>query len=138
MQWPGIVIPVIDAKKEAFFCTLFKNGGRLCRDMDANPAEISAKIKAVLSEQPDTKNPDNILLTGPGARLLHEKLSTHNPPLPTPQRGIAAHLLPTRWGDAQTLLEIAKENNIFENNETDYFSGPEYIRKSDAELKLNP
>jgi hypothetical protein len=38
------------------------------------------------------------------------------------------------WGDAVTLLEIAKETSIIEKGGTDLSAGPEYIRKSDAEL----
>jgi hypothetical protein len=42
-----------------------------------------------------------------------------------------------RWGNAETLLEIAKETNIFANNLNNYSAGPEYIRKSDAEEKYS-
>jgi hypothetical protein len=39
-----------------------------------------------------------------------------------------------RWGNAQTLLEIAMETNVFANSVTDFSAGPVYIRKSDAEI----
>jgi hypothetical protein len=38
------------------------------------------------------------------------------------------------WGDAVSLLEIAKETAVIEKGGTDLSAGPEYIRKSDAEL----
>jgi tRNA threonylcarbamoyladenosine biosynthesis protein TsaB len=150
--WPGVAVPVIDAKKAAFFCALSKNGNRLCPDVDATPAEIAkmigiacgaigrgqgapAALSAGIRERcsnntPLTPNPYPllpILLVGPGAPLLHEKLVTLNP----------QHtdiIVANSWGDAVTLLEIAKETSVIEKGGTDPSAGPEYIRKSDAEL----
>jgi hypothetical protein len=65
---------------------------------------------------------------GPGAPLLHEKLAT----LENFQH--ADIILGNGWGDAVTLLEIAKETAVIEKGGTDLSAGPEYIRKSDAEL----
>jgi hypothetical protein len=41
-----------------------------------------------------------------------------------------------RWGNAATLLQIARETDILARGNNDYSTGPEYIRKSDAELGL--
>jgi tRNA threonylcarbamoyladenosine biosynthesis protein TsaB len=153
--WPGVAVPVIDAKKSAFFCALYQGGKRLCPDMDASPEEIGEMIAGV-HPQRSRKCPrkmnltteytefhrgrgkkllklcvplwSNILLVGPGAPLLYEKLAT----LENFQQTdiIAAD----GWGDAVTLLEIAKETSVIEKGGTDLTAGPEYIRKSDAEL----
>jgi tRNA threonylcarbamoyladenosine biosynthesis protein TsaB len=116
---PGIVVPVIDAKQGAYFCALYQNGKRLCEDMDITLDELAAKLSHL---QLPT-------ITGPGAPLLYDKLCAMNL-----QDGIiwGKNL---RWGNAATLLHIARESDILAHGTNDYSAGPEYIRKSDAELK---
>jgi hypothetical protein len=41
-----------------------------------------------------------------------------------------------RWGNAETLLLIAQKTEIFAKNTVNHSAGPEYIRKSDAELQM--
>ena len=118
--WPGTVVPALDAKKGAFFCALYQSGKRLCPDMDAPPDEIARAINGA---------PGPILLTGPAAPLLYEKVYTLEPKLDiNPGKGL-------RWGNAQTLLQIARETNGITQCNTDPSCGPVYIRKSDAELQ---
>jgi tRNA threonylcarbamoyladenosine biosynthesis protein TsaB len=128
MAWPfsslpGIVVPVIDAKKGAYFCALYQNGKRLCPDMDAAPAEIAAAItSAKLSISPLPT-----LLTGPGASLLYEKLCAMDP-----ESGVTLGKN-LRWGNAAALLHIARETGIITPGNNGYAAtntGPEYIRKS--------
>jgi tRNA threonylcarbamoyladenosine biosynthesis protein TsaB len=111
--WPGTVVPALDAKKGAFFCALYQSGKRLCPDMDAPPDEIARAINGA---------PGPILLTGPAASLLESKLDLKA------GKGL-------RWGNAQTLLQIARETNCITQCNTDPSCGPVYIRKSDAELQ---
>jgi hypothetical protein len=59
--------------------------------------------------------------------LLHEKLITQENFQHTAITG-------NGWGDAVSLLEIAKETAVIEKGGADPSAGPEYIRKSDAEL----
>ena len=131
--WPGLVIPAIDAKKNAFFCALFRDGSRLGPPMDAEPAEIVRAARAALGpDQPPGCPP---LLTGPGAEQLYQRLVQECPEEPR------WSLSGFRGGYGRALLElfrknIAKSTKKFNNNERDWFSGPEYIRKSDAELRL--
>jgi tRNA threonylcarbamoyladenosine biosynthesis protein TsaB len=125
----GLVIPVLDAKKSSFFCALDKNGARICPDMDATPEAIAGSIAAACKDQPDTTK--QALLFGPGAQMLHGKL-TQLPQSPLTDIDVIVGK-GIRWGNAQTLLEIALERDIFANNVTDFSAGPEYIRKSDAE-----
>ena len=125
--WPGIAVPVIDAKKGAFFCALYSGGKRLCPDMDATPAEITNALIPV------PRSPFPILLIGPGAQMLYEKINE----LPAEKQPIHG-IIPggPLWGDAVSLLEIARETSVIEKGGADIFAGPEYIRKSDAELSL--
>ncbi|MDR1126575.1 MAG: tRNA (adenosine(37)-N6)-threonylcarbamoyltransferase complex dimerization subunit type 1 TsaB, partial [Treponema sp.] len=46
-DWRGIVIPVLDAKKRAFFCAVFKNGKRVASDMDAEPCQIAEAVREI-------------------------------------------------------------------------------------------
>ena len=118
---PGIVVPAIDAKKKAFFCALYRKGEKLCPDMDAQPAEIAGAIAGKLAPE---SPPEQVLLAGPGAQMLYDALPDRS--------GIA--MAEPHWGNAETLLEIALETQILNRSNIDYSCGPEYIRKSDAEL----
>lgn len=62
-SWPGIVLPVMDAKKGRFYAALYRGGQRLGAYMDAPPEELIAALGAAgPGEGP-------ALLTGPAARL---------------------------------------------------------------------
>jgi tRNA threonylcarbamoyladenosine biosynthesis protein TsaB len=115
--WPGIVVPALDAKKNAFFCALYCAGKRLCPDMDAEPADITRTIAY-------TQETEQVLLVGPGASMLHEKLTADGDTARLdikPGKGL-------RWGNAETLLTIAWETRIIEQCNTDHSGGPEYRR----------
>lgn len=118
--WPGIVVPALDAKKGAFFCALYRGGKRLCPDMDASPPEIARAIA-------DTQTAEPILLAGPGASMLYEKLTAIS------DSGAKLDIKPgkgLRWGNAETLLAIAQETGIITQSNTDYSGGPEYRRSA--------
>jgi len=126
----GLVIPVLDAKKNSFFCAIYRDGVKVSADMDADPAEIASAIAAVISEagaeSASAGKGKQALLFGPGAQMLYGKL-TQLPQSPFADILVGKDL---RWGNAQTLLEIALETDIFANNVTDFSIGPEYIRSS--------
>jgi tRNA threonylcarbamoyladenosine biosynthesis protein TsaB len=130
MAWPfsalpGIVIPVIDAKKGAYFCALYQNGKKLSKDMDATPHEIAGEIAATLT----TNHYSLATILGPGAPLLYEQLCAMN------MQGGITWGKNLRWGNAASLLHIARETGIITRGDNGYSVGPEYIRKSDAELE---
>jgi tRNA threonylcarbamoyladenosine biosynthesis protein TsaB len=112
--WPGAVVPALDAKKGAFFCALYQSGKRQCPDMDAPPDEIARAMSAA---------PCPTLLAGPAAPLLYEKVYTLDAKLDlNPGKGL-------RWGNAQTLLQIARETDCITQCNTDPSCGPVYIRR---------
>jgi tRNA threonylcarbamoyladenosine biosynthesis protein TsaB len=147
----GLIMPVLDAKKSSFFCALYKDGKKISADMDAGPAAIADKIAAAIADKIAAASTDKIaaasadqvLLFGPGAQMLYDKL-TQLPQSPLVDIQLGKGL---PWGNAKTLLEIALETDIFANGVfangvcknaiTDFSSGPEYIRKSDAEESRN-
>ena len=117
----GLVMPVLDAKKSSFFCALYRDGKKISADMDAGPSTIAAAIASACAGQEK-----QALLFGPGSGLLYERL-TQLPQSPLADIDLLAGK-GLRWGNAQTLLEIARETDIFANS--DFSAGPEYIRSS--------
>lgn len=122
--WPGIVLPAIDARGGSFFCALYRDGKRLCADMDAEPGGIARAIAAARAGETE-----GVLLTGPDAEKLYSALAPDAPPPCLILDGTM------RRGYGKVLLDIAKNTEIF-NNKVRPCAGPEYIRKSDAEYQL--
>jgi tRNA threonylcarbamoyladenosine biosynthesis protein TsaB len=121
----GIVLPVIEARKNAFFYALFRNGERLKPDEDAAAGQIAGEI-----ERYKEKASGKILLTGPAAPALYDSLAReekNNLVLAAENRGYA-----------KELISIANKRKLFDNDNTSYlYSGPEYLRKTDAEINLS-
>jgi tRNA threonylcarbamoyladenosine biosynthesis protein TsaB len=119
--WPGLVLPVMDAKKGRYFTALYRGNQRISDYMDAG-------LETILSILPRDMP---LLLTGPDAEMIRP--------------GISAVISETRIfvapchkkGKARELLELAKEYDILSDKEKECLSGPLYLRKSDAELGLN-
>jgi tRNA threonylcarbamoyladenosine biosynthesis protein TsaB len=133
MAWPfsalpGIVVPVIDAKKGAYFCAFYQTGKKLSEDMDATPGEIAGEINATITNILTTNHYPLTTLTGPGAPLLYKQLCAMD------IEGSVKWGGNLRWGNAATLLHIARETGLIPANTA---IGPEYIRKSDAEQLIS-
>jgi hypothetical protein len=92
--------------------------------MDASIGQLSAYLTEVL----DSKK---LLLAGPAAENLKFSLDKYDF-----FEGRTELALETQKGYAGILIGIAKKNGIFDNDDNSnwLFSGPEYIRKSDAEI----
>jgi tRNA threonylcarbamoyladenosine biosynthesis protein TsaB len=127
--WPGFVLPLIDAKQNKFFTALYHGGRRLSDFIDAGASLIVDMALAALSEAPAGEK--RLLLTGPDADQFYRGMDKNRLPEEMvrldPER---------RKGRAKELLEVVKNANMFNNGVDDLFSGPEYIRKSDAELRF--
>ena len=121
--WPGIVVPVIDAKKNAFFTALYRQGKRLCGYLDIEIDGIINNLTKIIAQQ---KHP--LLVTGPASHLVLDGLRAEFP-------GTVSDTTFTR-GYAYELLNLAMEKVIINSELTDYSVGPLYLRKSDAELNI--
>ena len=123
-HWPGIVLPVIDAKKGCFFCSFYRGGKRISDDMDASPEIITNEIikTRFFDEEP-------IIITGSGAELLYSGLLKQLNP-----ESLKIDLF-FRKGRAKELLKMIKSGMI--NFVSSVNSAPVYLRKSDAELSRN-
>jgi tRNA threonylcarbamoyladenosine biosynthesis protein TsaB len=121
--WPGLVLPLLDAKKGRFFAALYAGGKRVSGEMDADMETLSRHIRS--GEGP-------VLLTGPGAPLFLSRLEESGEPVPGGIRLDPLH----RKGRGLELAAVAKERSIVNNGKGDELSGPEYLRKSDADYSL--
>ena len=120
--WPGIVLPVIDAKKNAVFTALYRQGRRLSDYFDTGTENLLKIIKNTCCEQ-NLPSP-LLLLTGPAPALIIDRLSEVYPDTVASNTGSR--------GYAFELLYIAQKTGIL--SEQHDILGPKYIRKSDAEL----
>jgi tRNA threonylcarbamoyladenosine biosynthesis protein TsaB len=121
-SWPGIVLPALDARKGRFYAALYRRGRRLTEYLDATPEELAAALGETASEG------EPVALTGPAADLLPGKLP-----------GSAGYFVDPRGnqGRARELLAVLKKNTML-TMEEGLYSGPLYLRKSDAELNSRP
>ena len=120
-SWPGIVIAAMDAKQNRFFSSLYINGSRKGEILDADCDTI---IQEIESAKAAYLPPENIILTGAGAKLLYSQLNDSIKNL---------YVDPLyRRGRAGELLELVKNDTV--SKIKDPGSGPLYIRKSDAEI----
>ncbi|MDR0403068.1 MAG: tRNA (adenosine(37)-N6)-threonylcarbamoyltransferase complex dimerization subunit type 1 TsaB [Treponema sp.] len=122
---PGPVMPVIYAGKSRFFTALYQDGRRLAGPMDTHveAEDFQAALK------PFTGKNQRIFLTGPGAAALKDALK----PLAGDEGLILDPSGPGAY--APILLEVEKKRGL-PDNDTEFYSGPEYLRKSDAELNV--
>ena len=119
--WPGIIVPLIDAKKGAFFSALYRGHTRLTDYLDISPENLALRIeKARISTE------EKIVLTGPGADLFFSNL----PSILCNDKIVVSG--ESKSGRARELLKMAKSIKI--KNGMGFSSDPLYIRKSDAEL----
>ncbi|MCL2229805.1 MAG: tRNA (adenosine(37)-N6)-threonylcarbamoyltransferase complex dimerization subunit type 1 TsaB [Treponema sp.] len=116
-----IIIPVIQSRKNAYYYTIFRNTERLCEDKDGDLTQIKDEIKKFLT------NENKIIMTGPLSCELYNSLPADF------QNDIILNF--ENKGYAKELICIAKNKKILDNDLTAFLtSGPEYVRKTDAEL----
>lgn len=115
----GTVVSVIDAKKDQFFAAIYENGRQICEAEDTTAESVAAKLD----------KSKKILLCGPDAVVFSEELKKIDSSLnlvvyasqPVPSDSL--------FTIAESMIEQKKEPLA------DY-DGPVYIRKSEAEIKL--
>ena len=125
--WPGIVLPVMDARKNAFFTALYRGGERLGDYLDSDTENLIVRVK-------EAEPSPALLVTGPAAPLAFPGLAAVFPQT----------ALDPAWRRARTaeLLNFAVKRSIVitdtlygsEKGLPSFDSGPMYLRRSDAEL----
>ncbi|MFA6688403.1 MAG: tRNA (adenosine(37)-N6)-threonylcarbamoyltransferase complex dimerization subunit type 1 TsaB [Sphaerochaetaceae bacterium] len=119
----GVVLPVIDAKKNRYYSALFRHGQRLTADMDCDQEELAA----MLSKR------ESVLITGPDAGkfrpLLEKEMEKIGLTIPVSEDTL------TKRDLGESLIRLGKLR-FEESGGDDIGEGPVYIRKSDAEIAL--
>ena len=117
-HFPGLLIPIIDARKKKFYSGFFRQGRQINEFIDVNPDDLSKQIK----EQ--TKFNEPVLLTGPAATDFANIVKND-------EWLVNSHYL----GEFPTILfEIALAKS--KTKETPIT--PLYLRKSEAEIGILP
>ncbi len=135
--WPGICVPVIDAKKKRFYAAVYAGGRRRSADLDADPRTIMRDAHASHQEKsregPHTGQDADlpILISGPDAERFRSACDpedwapAHGPePLCADPRDVVT---------AGALARLA-EHRFHELGAGETGAGPRYVRKSDAEI----
>jgi tRNA threonylcarbamoyladenosine biosynthesis protein TsaB len=119
----SLSLPVIQARKDAFFFALFNDGRRITEDCDGSKDQIAGLIRK------NTRENERLNITGPAAADIYNTLPEELRPL--------CLCSCNSIGYAAELIKVATNKNLFYNDNTAYLlSGPEYIRKTDAEINL--
>lgn len=118
LSLPFIIVPCIDAKKERFYAKAFENNEIIIKDGDYTVEEIEKQL--------DNYNFNkNILICGPSATLLKEKLKQ--------DKNIFS--VPFNINTTDCLFAIAEEKISNGDEPIKDFDAPLYIRPSEAETK---
>lgn len=116
LEWAGAaVVPVVDAKKNRVFAAAYRGGKRISGPVDIDLNKIGPFLEKL----------GTVVLTGPGAELAAGQI--HPLEIPVDRRNLS-------WNRAYTELGMRE----FHRRGADApDAGPEYLRKSDAEIKLD-
>ena len=118
LMWRGAVVPVIDAKKDRFYASIYRTGSENVSPMDATLEEILSFV--------DTE--ENILVVGPDAELFAENALAMKPNLSI------TTFNHTSKSCGLALLELANKMHSTGAKPLEEYEGPVYIRPSEAEL----
>jgi len=111
-HWPGIVVPVMDARKNRVYIAAFRDGARIREDSDSALEDF---LKSLPTDE-------NILITGPDAEISVGYPRVIIDPLAASGRGLAL---------------AAKAEKALEDDGPDPADlGPLYLRLSEAEAAL--
>ena len=118
-NFDGTVVSIIDAKKDQFFAAIYKNGAVIQEAADTTAEKVAGHVTT------DKK----ILLVGPDAAVFAEELKKIAPALPLSV--YASEPFPT-----DSLFTIAEKQISDKKPPLADYDGPVYLRKSEAEIKL--
>jgi tRNA threonylcarbamoyladenosine biosynthesis protein TsaB len=115
--FPGAIVPVIDARKARYYSAIFADGKRICPDLDCEGAEVAE------------------LLEGYGSALVTGADAVAFAPSITPYSGRLI-VDPIRYRSLTQSLVTLGLKRFREKGPDDIGCGPEYVRRSDAEIAL--
>ncbi len=112
--FPGVVVPLVDARKGRLYAAFYRSGRRLSGFLDESPDRIRERLRAYPA----------VLLTGPAAPGLHAGWGDHDGIALDPGAGQA---------DAAALLDIGVQR-FSRQAVRRVIPRPAYLRPSEAEL----
>ncbi len=115
----GAVISVIDAKKDQFFAAIYRGGKECMEPKDTNTEEVLKNLDAE----------ESVLIVGQNADVFAEMLRSLAPTL-----DIRCFKFQLPATDA--LFSLAEEKIAKKEAPLEDYDGPEYMRKSEAEIAL--
>ncbi len=118
-RFNGLVVPTVDAKKNQFFAAVYENGKTILEPQDT---QLEQLIKVLDKEK-------TILCVGPDALIFAEELKKADANLNVVTFGTTADYCASLFTMAEEMIAEKKEP-------LKDFEGPEYLRKSEAELAL--
>ncbi len=120
--FPGWTAPILDARKGRIYTALYHRGQR-----QTEPADLLPRDFADLAENTCGGLPGPLLLTGPDPHLI---------PSLDKSRITEVLISPVPSVDGQALLGLGRES-FEQNGPASPDCGPLYLRKSEAEIRLN-
>ena len=118
-EFDGLVVSVIDAKKDQFFAALYENGKAISEAEDTTAEKVAKKLDAS----------KKILLCGPDAAVFAEELKKIN-------ESLNLTVYPSQPLCTESLFTIAEKMIEQKKEPLADYDGPVYLRKSEAEIKL--
>ena len=124
-----IIISEIDAKKERFYAEAFSQNGIFFESGDYTISEIIEKLKS-------SQIPQKILVTGPESKLFSEELKTALKESADSLKKICVSFLPFENNTIESMFKMTENQIQNKIPPLSDYDGPIYLRKSEAEVKL--
>ncbi len=118
-SFPSVAsLSVIDAKKKRYYLGLYKDGKKLCDDIDGNFENIQKVVE----------REERLIVTGPDAEAFSKQITSALPSLPL--------IVDTEERPLGLIIAKMGIKQFEETGSDDIGQGPVYIRRSDAEEAL--
>ncbi|MCA1755542.1 MAG: tRNA (adenosine(37)-N6)-threonylcarbamoyltransferase complex dimerization subunit type 1 TsaB [Spirochaeta sp.] len=125
LAYPGLVIPVLDARKRRWYGALYHRAKRLSSYLDLTTEDLLALIAGYHESAAPP------LITGPDANLFCEQASAQASDIAHSYRLDSRHL----EGIAPTLATVGRQRHMA-GDRTPEDAGPDYLRMSEAEIGI--
>jgi len=123
--YPGLVIPLLDARKSRWYGALYRDATRLSSYLDLSAEDL---VRLIETHQNADEPP---LITGPDATLFLDRLNSQER---RPTHGY--RLDPRHHEGVAQILAIEGRRRYLAGDRTPEEAGPDYLRMSEAEIGI--
>lgn len=131
--YPGLVVPVLDARKSRWYGALYHSATRLSGYLDLSTEDFAQRIET--HHRPTTRLPDEDhappLITGPDAALFLDTIESSECML-----GQEYRLDPRHHEGIAPILAREGRRRYLAGDRTPEDAGPDYLRMSEAEIGI--